>query len=101
MAIEELTNPERNTLTVDFMELANYNQDVASLILQHFYRLKSYFCSTSYYLLFEEIKGGPRKGPNLSLFCFKANPLPLVDRKSRFAEERNMEDGWMRERRKE
>ncbi|XP_069791270.1 DNA replication licensing factor MCM6 isoform X1 [Narcine bancroftii] len=41
---EELIRPERNTLAVSFVDLEQYNQQLATTIQEEFYRVYSYLC---------------------------------------------------------
>ncbi|XP_014781505.1 zygotic DNA replication licensing factor mcm6 [Octopus bimaculoides] len=42
--VQELIRPERNTLSVSFEDIENYNQQLATTILEEYYRVYPYLC---------------------------------------------------------
>ncbi|ESO87684.1 hypothetical protein LOTGIDRAFT_206985 [Lottia gigantea] len=42
--VQELIRPERNTLTVDFEDVERYNQQLATTILEEYYRVYPFIC---------------------------------------------------------
>jgi len=43
-AVQELIRPERNTLTVSFEDIESYNQQLATTVLEEYYRVYPFLC---------------------------------------------------------